>query len=64
MSIPLEYFLNETGGYYPWASDRFIMYAITELSAQGHYYHIPECLYFYNRNPPRPDCVMARIIKD
>ena len=40
------------------------MYAITELAANNHIFHIPECLYFYNRNPPRAKCTMAPIIKD
>ena len=40
------------------------MYAITELSAKDHIFHIPECLYFYNRNPKRSRCIMAPILRD
>jgi hypothetical protein len=34
MKIPFEHFFEAEGIYYLWASDRFIMYAITELAGK------------------------------
>lgn len=49
MKIPLEYFMEYPGYYYLWASDRFIMYALTEMAGKQHTSYLPLFLYYYNR---------------
>lgn len=48
MKIPLNYVLElDTGRYYIKASDRFIMYALTELANLNHTFYFEEFSYFY-----------------
>ena len=58
MKIPVRYFLEEPNYYYLWASDRFNMYALTELAGKKHIHFLPEEVYFYNfpADKQRPPC--------
>lgn len=42
MKIPSSYLLEEPDRYYLWASDRFNMYALTELCGKNHTSFLPE----------------------
>lgn len=58
MKIPPSYFLEYPNKYYLWASDRFNMYALTELANKDHTFYLPENVYLYKypNDDIRPNC--------
>lgn len=63
MKIPVANLLEEPDRYYLWASDRFSMYAISELASKEHTHYLPEEVYFYNfpEDSKRPNCELLYI---
>ena len=60
MKIPLSHLFQSYNRYYSLASDKFVVYALTELAGSAQTQYIPHFFYYSNQNPIVDECQMSK----